>query len=701
MLMHKKNKILLLMMVASTFSFAQPTESEIREFARTKSEQEIVTEASRMTQDGFIFSADILTDRLLEMNPLSANYNYRKGFMILNLTGNYVKAIPHFVLATTDIDPNYDMYSSKEKSSPTDAYYHLAQCYHYDENIDLAKENYQKFLDATKKKSELIPKAQLRIKQCELAKQLMASPVNVRLKNIGQTVNTNFPEYSPVVSLDGSALYFTSRRPWPNGETESFKDLAIDQYPEDVYVSFLAEDSNWMDPIMLNFCLPKRNEATMAVSTNERRIYLYEDSTGNGDIFYTDFYASKFNEITQLKGDKLNTDYWETHAMVSHDQSRIFFSSDRPGGFGGRDLYVSYRQADSSWSKPVNMGPRINTPNDEDSPFVSVDNRQLYYSSNGEKSMGGFDVMVCDLMADNTYSEGRNIGYPFNSTNDDIFYTTTVDGLKGYMTSYRKDGFGEKDIYEIYNDYLGVKSTAIFRGLIKTSDGSPLPEDFALNFKLMCDACDESEQYRSLFPRLRDGMFLTWIKPCQTYKIAYYNASDNQVMHEETFVTDCESDYQEIYRELVLDVPTRSIVIPKDTVLDIEPVLVTTHKNLEFIHYFDYNKNKLTVNKGDLKDFVKEIEAQLKDGRPRITINVYSSASHVPTKTYETNEKLTELRAENMKYDLQTHFEKNPDFAGKVNVVIVSAIVDGPEYEKDFKDKNKYKPYQFVGLKTE
>jgi len=701
MQMHMKNKILLMMMVAATFSFAQPTESEIREFARTKSEQEIVTETSRLTQDGFIFFADILTDRLLQINSNSANYNYRKGFMILSLTGDFEKAIPYFIVATTDIDPNFDMYSSKEKSAPTDAYYHLAQCYHYNEEIDLARENYQKFLDATKKKSELIPKAQLRIQQCDLAKQMMASPINVRLKNIGKTINTNFPEYSPVVSLDGSALYFTSRRPWSNGESDNFKDLAINQFPEDVYVSFLDKDSNWTEPIMLNFCLPKKNEATMAVSTNERRIYLYEDSTGNGDIFYTDFYASKFNEILQLEGEKINTDYWETHAMVSHDQSRMFFSSDRPGGFGGRDLYVSYRKADSTWSKPVNMGPRINTANDEDSPFVSVDNRQLYYSSNGEKSIGGFDILICDLMADNTYSEGRNIGYPFNSTNDDIFYTTTVDGLKGYMTSYRKDGFGEKDIYEVHNDYLGVKSTAIFRGVIKTSDGSPLPEDFALNFRLICDGCDESEQNRSLFPRLRDGMFLTGIKPCETYKIAYYNASENQLMHEETFVTDCDSDYQEIYRELILDVPSRSIVIPKDTVLEIDPVIVTTHKNIEYIHYFDYNKNKLTVNKGDLKDFVREIEAQLNDGRPRITINVYSSASNVPTKTYETNEKLTSIRAENMKYDLQTHFEKKRDFAGKVNVVIVSAIVDGPEYEKDFQDKNKYKPYQFVGLKTE
>jgi hypothetical protein len=109
----------------------------------------------------------------------------------------------------------------------------------------------------------------------------------------------------------------------------------------------------------------------------------------------------------------------------------------------------------------------------------------------------------------------------------------------------------------------------------------------------------------------------------------------------------------------------------------------------------------LYTNKGELKDFVKEVEAQLKEGRPSITINVYSSASHVPTKTYETNEKLTTIRAENMKYDISTYFESQPEFKGKVNVVIVSAIVDGPEYVSDSAKQKKYKPYQFVGLKTE
>jgi len=178
------------------------------------------------------------------------------------------------------------------------------------------------------------------------------------------------------------------------------------------------------------------------------------------------------------------------------------------------------------------------------------------------------------------------------------------------------------------------------------------------------------------------------------------NVSDDVVMHEDAFTTLCDTNYQEIYRELLLDVDKRIIIIPEDT-LDLDTVVVTDYPNLEFMHYFAYNKNKLTTKRGELKDFVQAVEAQLEEGRSSITINIYSSASYVPTKTYGTNEKLTQIRAENMKYDLIAYFEKNEDFKGKVNVVIVTTIVQGPEYEKDSRNKEKYFPYQYVGLKTE
>ena len=686
-------------LLTSAFSFGQIiSEQEVRYIAANGSESEIVMQNSTLMGEGYLYYAEILADRLLELNPQSSNYHYRKGFLLLEIRKDYIGAIPHFQMATKDVHHNADMFSTKDNSAPTDAFFHLASCYHLNEVIDKAEENYNKFLEVSKKKSELIPITQTRLAQCVEAKKQMGAPVNVYLRNIGKEINTEFPEYSPVVSLDGSALYFTSRRSWENGETESFKDPVINQYPEDVYVSYRDFDSSWSDPVRLDFCEPRRNEATIALSTDERKIYLYEDSTGGGDIYYTDFYHAKFQDIRILETEGINTEYWETHCMMTHDKQIFFFVSDRPGGLGGRDIYMIKRIGKDGWSEPINLGPNVNGPGDEDAPFISIDNQTLYFSTNGVRSIGGFDIMTTRMQPDSTWSLSENLGYPFNSTNDDIFYTTTIDGRKGYMTSFRKDGFGEKDIYEIHNDYLGIRDIAVLKGLIKTVDDKPIPEDFAINVRLVCVDCDNATQ-KLVYPRLRDGVFMTGLQPCKTYRLEYMNVSDQDVMHEDAFTTICDTAYQEIYKELLLDVDKRMIILPPDTTFPV--ITVTDYPNLDFMHYFAYNKNKLSVKKGDLKDFVKAVEGQIDDGREEITINIYSSASYVPTKTYETNENLTKIRAENMKYDLIAHFEKKEKFKGKVNVVIVTAIVDGPAYEEDSKNKEKYFPFQYVGLKTE
>ena len=682
------------------FMSAQITEENVRNIAENSSEAEILMEASTVMTEGYLYFSEILVDKLLILKPENPNYNYRKGFLSLQIRKDYNAAIPFLEKAIEKVDPNYDIYSIKETSSSPDAFFHLATCYHLSEDIEKAEKYYNRFKEISNKQSELLPIVEVRLKQCTLAKQLMLEPVSVRLKNIGPAINTKFPEYSPVVSLDGSALYFTSRRNWENDETEGFKDSRIDQYPEDIYVSYNQSDSIWSKPERLEFCQPRRNEATIAISPDERKIYLYEDSTGNGDIYFTDFYHAEFQDIEILPSKGVNTDNWETHCMMSYDKKVFYFVSNRKGGFGGRDIYMLKRIEDTEeWSEPINLGEKINGPDDEDSPFISIDNQTFYYSTNGEKSIGGFDIMTALYQEDGTFTEGRNLGYPFNSTNDDIFYTTTLDGSKGYLTSFRKDGYGEKDIYEIYNDFLGVRDVAVLKGVIKTVDDKPIPEDFAINVKMVCVDCDNDEQ-KYVYPRMRDGIFMTALKPCKTYKLEYMNVTDQHIMHEDVFTTLCDTNYQEIYRELLLDVDKRIIIIPEDTLI-LDTIVVTDYPNLEFMHYFQYNKNKLSTKKGKLKDFIKSVEAQLKEGRDQITINIYSSASHVPTKTYKTNEKLTQIRAENMKYDLIAHFENNDSYKGKVNIVIVTTLVQGPAYVKDFKNKNKYFPYQYVGLKTE
>lgn len=699
-----KNSLMIFFALLGTINtFSQSkrpwTESGVREIAKSGSESTILNNSSMLTQEGYFYYAEILADRLLEIQPNNPNYNYRKGFLTLELRRDYLAAIPHLEIAVTKVNPNYDMYSTKEQSAPTDAHYHLARCYHYNEKFDEAGEQYQKFLLTTRKKSELIDETQLRLQQLEVAKKLIGSPVDCTLKNLGDGVNTPYPDYSSVVSFDGSSLYFTSRRPWDNGQADAYIDPKTNLYLEDVYVSYLDIDSTWTEPIRLDFCLPDRNEATIALSTEERRMYLYEDLTGNGDIYYSDFYNNQFNEIKLLDNKKINTEYWETHAMVSHDGSIMIFASDRPGGYGGRDLYI-VRKTENGWSDPVNLGPGINGPKDEDAPFISVDNKQLYFGTNDARSMGGFDIMISELQADGTWGTARNIGYPFNSTNDDLFYTTTVDGLKGYLTSYRPDGKGEKDIYEIQNNFLGVKSTTVLKGEVLTTDGTLLPEELIFMAKINCHDCDSGPVNHILYTRKRDGRFMTGLQPCKTYTLTYIDATDDRVMGEETFKTDCDEKYQEVYKQLTIDPVNRVVVFPKE-IIEETPVIVSDYKNIELKHFFDYNKNKLTIKRGELKEFVREVKKQIEDGREKVTITIESSASYVPTKSFSSNDELARLRAENMKYDLLNYFEKDKATAGKIVVVVSKTIVQGPVYEQDGKNKDKYRPYQYVFLKTE
>jgi len=532
---------------------------------QTAPEEQLVVESSRMLQENYFFFAEIVVDRLLQINPSSPNYNYRKGFIVLDSRQDWVTALPYLQKALVDVDKNFDMYSAKETSAPVDVYYHIARCYHLDEQIDKAKEYYSKFIASSNSKSEQIKNAELRLLQCDIAKFNLANQKKSVVKNIGNVVNGVYPDYSPVISLDGSSLYFTSRRQWADQSTDDYKDPQLNQYPEDIYVSYGELNSNWTTPERLSFCDGKLNEATVTISADERRIYTYEDRTGYGDIYFSDFQNNNFKALTLLDYKNLNTKYWETHCTVTPDGQNMYFVSDRPGGFGGRDIYRSVKLPNGQWSEPINLGPVINTAYDEDSPFIAVDNKTLYFSSNGPSSMGGFDIFVSIRDENNVWSNSVNLGYPINSTGDDIYYTTTADGHYGYLSSFRKNGFGEKDIYQIENDFLLVNNIAVLKGKILTSDGSKIPESVYATIK--CLNCEDIREYK-LSPRLRDGSFVSSLTPCRSYEIAFKYDSLSKTTYKETFETACSNGYEEIYKEVILDVEKRRIVPIKTYTLD-------------------------------------------------------------------------------------------------------------------------------------
>jgi outer membrane protein OmpA-like peptidoglycan-associated protein/tetratricopeptide (TPR) repeat protein len=557
--------ILFVLLIFPFISFCQLTESDIRRMAKTAGEPELIIESSSLILEKKYFLAEIIIDRLLEIDSNSANYNYRKGLLLLNSNLDYLQAKTYFLKALPLANIEYDFFSITDSTCSNDVYFYLANCYHLEEQIDKAKEYYTIVINLYDKTLNIVKNATRNLMQCDVAKRLLETPKKTKINNVGSIINSKHPDYAPVISLDGQALYFTSRRPWKYGETEKFKDPILNNYPEDIYVSYKdsKSENGWTTPEKLSFCEKERNEATIAISPDERLIYVYQDNIGAGDIFYSDFSSNSFQQVKPLELKNVNSKYWETHCTMTIDGLNMYFVSNRPGGFGGRDIYRIVKLPDGNWSEPKNLGPTINTEFDEDAPFIGADNKTLYFSSNGPESMGGFDLFLSLRDEYNNWSLPVNLGYPINSTGDDIFFTTTIDGKRAYFTSFRIGGIGEKDIYEIQNDELGVKNIAVFRGLIKTAFNKPLPSNISISVKCI-DCTDKSE--KTTYVKQRDGSFFQTLEPCKTYETSYINNNESKVFFKETFSTSCESDYDEIYRELILDADNIRFVKEIDTV---------------------------------------------------------------------------------------------------------------------------------------
>ena len=603
----KKPLLLFTLSLIPWIGLSQYTEKEVRELVEKANETQLVVESSRMLQEDYYYFAELSVDKLLSINPSSSNYNYRKGFIRLYSRNEYEQAIKNFEIAIQNISKNYDMYSSKEAGAPVDTYYHLAKCYHLDEQLDKAIENYNLFIEKSSKKSETINKARLGIAQCEVAKELIALPRSSRVKNIGAPINSEFPEYSPFVALDGNVIYFTSRRPWEDDITSVYKDPQFNQYPEDIYYSSFVEDSFWTEPIRFEFCDPKNNEASISASLDEKRVFAYQDISGMGDIYVSDFTKNKLQLLEPIDIENINTPYWETHCSITLDGTTVYFVSERPGGYGGRDIYQTKRLPDGTWSAPKNLGPTINTPYDEDAPFIAIDGKSLYFASNGPKSMGGFDIFLSILDDEMVWSDPINLGYPLNSTGDDVFYTTTASGLKGYLSSFRKGGMGEKDIYEIENDYLGVPNIQVLKGRIRVLDGSPVPEEA----KVILNCKDCRKPVENLSIRLRDGGFLTTLERCKEYELVFME-NDTDTLAHETFKTPCDKEYHEFYYEAAMGEYYIAGTI-KDKVTQ-EPV---PHAKIQIIN----NKTNSIIEELEADSLGRYISQPLQNFKNRDTIN--------------------------------------------------------------------------------
>jgi len=553
---------------------------------------------------------------LYKEDTLNMNIAFKLGVCYLSSKRHRAEAIIYFNKAITAATNNYEGTSYKEKNAPLIAYKFLGDAYHLNYQFDRAIEVYGEFIDhMTKNRNTdkiLIDEANRKIEMCNNGKLLMANPVKVKIENLGNNVNSIYADYSPVLSADQSTLFFTSRR---EGSTGGMKDDEGNFF-EDIYMSYKTK-TGWSKAMNVGSPINTAgNEATVGLSPDGQTILIYKDDDGDGNIYSTSLNGDTWSKPIKLN-ENINSKYWEPSAFISADGSTLYFTSNRPGGYGGRDLYTSKLSPEGDWTKAVNMGSAINTPYDEDAPFIHPDGRTLYFSSNGHNTMGGFDIFTSLLSDDGTWSEPLNVGYPINTPDDDIYYVVSPDGLKAYFSSFREDGFGEKDNYMA--TFLDKKQTplTLIKGLVNDESGNPAKD------VIITVTDNVTEQVVGVYhANSKTGKFLFILVPGKNYNITY-QAKDH-LFYSENMEIPKESNYYEIDKAVALN-----------------PITVGSKIVLNNI-FFDFDKATLRpLSNVELKNLLL-----LMKGNPNMKVEISGHTDSKGSEDY--NQKLSEARAQSV-----------------------------------------------------
>ncbi len=325
--------------------------------------------------------------------------------------------------------------------------------------------HYSNYLKQEKISEKNKDQAVKNIKNCQFAIEALKHPVPFSPVSVGDGINSGADEYWPSITADGQTMMFT-RQSRPS-EAAGARSIA----QEDFYLSYLS-GKDWQKAVNAGYPLnTAQNEGAQSLSSDGTYMYFTAcerpGGLGSCDIFFSAFNNGKWSLPYNL-GNPVNTSKWESQPSISANGRMLFFSSNRPGGEGGKDLWYSVKNEKGKWTYPVNLGKTINTAGDEMSPFIHFDGNTLYFSSDGQIGMGGFDIYKTRMQEDTTWSEPQNLGYPINTYNDEMGLIIESEGQKAYFSS-KRDTQNGKNIYS-FNLYESVRPDPVAYLKGKVSD---------------------------------------------------------------------------------------------------------------------------------------------------------------------------------------------------------------------------------------
>jgi outer membrane protein OmpA-like peptidoglycan-associated protein len=336
-------------------------------------------------------------------------------------------------------------------------------------------------------------------------------------ENLGDSINTENSEYYPNVTIDDSLLVFNRRGV---GIREEFMQSKLDSNGFR-NATFIAGNIN-----------DEPSKGAITISADGEWL-IFAGNFGRGKSYgsfdlYISYYTPEGWSEPQNLGPNINTEFWESSPSISPDKRYLYFSSNRYGGVGGKDLYVSERLANGKFAPAINMGKGINTEADEYSPFIHADNQTLYFTSNGWQGYGGSDLFVVRKQDDDSWSEPQNLGYPINTIDDEGYLAVSADGLTAYFASDRSDSRGGLDLYKfkLRNDIRPAK-TLFVKGKVYdkiTNKGLPCTVELIDNNTsnvIMKIQTDELGEYFITLPLGKDYTFMVNRKGYLSYTELY------------------------------------------------------------------------------------------------------------------------------------------------------------------------------------
>jgi outer membrane protein OmpA-like peptidoglycan-associated protein len=292
-------------------------------------------------------------------------------------------------------------------------------------------------------------------------------------KNLGDSVNTKYPEYFPTMAVDGKQLVFTRQVNFLN---------------EDFFTSSRKSDGKWSTSVELpGEVNSERNEGAQNISQDGKMLLFTScdapDGFGGCDLYYSLLTKKGWSSPMNV-GNVINTEFWESQPSLSPDKRALYFTAREPDGFGGSDLYVSYIMPDGKWGPAMNMGPEINTPGDETSPFIHADNQTLYFASSGLQGYGKMDLFLIRKDSTGHWGKPENLGYPINTVDDEATLFITSDGNTAYYASDKADSKGALDIYsfQMREDIKPIRTLWVKGKVFDAKTKQGLPSAVELKF---------------------------------------------------------------------------------------------------------------------------------------------------------------------------------------------------------------------------